>query len=126
MTLTAIEAVLLKKIILISSVEICFIFWCFMGLFWSLILMFISDKKFIIPNIKDMTLMFITGLLLGLMQYSTNFVFERMNVGYALALFQLSAIVTVLLGAKFFMEKNIMYKLSGSIIMIVGSYLILC
>ncbi len=126
MTLTAIEAVLLKKIILISSVEICFIFWCFMGLFWSLILMFISDKKFIIPNRKDMALMFITGLLLGLMQYSTNFVFERMNVGYALALFQLSAIVTVLLGAKFFMEKNIMYKLTGSFIMIVGSYLILC
>ena len=44
MTLTGVEAVILKKIILISSVEICYSFWCFMGLFWSVILLILSKK----------------------------------------------------------------------------------
>lgn len=125
LTLTAIEAVFLKKIILISSVEICFIFWCFMGFFWSLILLLLFKKPFKIEIKKDYLQICLVAICLGIMQYSTNFVFEKMNVGFALALFQLSAIVTVLFGYKIFHETNIKYKLIGSIIMIIGATLII-
>lgn len=125
LVLTGTEAAILKKIILISSVETCFIFWCFMGLFWTFIFLVISRKKLIIKSAKIFIILFLISVCLGLMQYSTNFVFERMNVGYALALFQLSSIVTVVLGYKFFKEKNLMRKLLGTFIMIVGSTLII-
>lgn len=59
------------------------------------------------------------------MQYSTNYVFLKMNVSYALALFQLSAIVSVFLGYKIFSEKNIAKKLFGSVIMVIGAVLII-
>ena len=59
------------------------------------------------------------------MQMTTNYVFEKMNVGYALAIFQLSTIVSVVLGYKFFKEKDIGKKLLGSFIMVTGSVLII-
>ncbi len=125
MTLTAIEAVLLKKIILLSSVEICFMFWCFTGFFWSLILL-ISDKKSpVIKNGKNFFFMFVIALCLGLMQYSTNYVFSKTDVGLALSLFQLSSAVTVLFGWKIFKEQNVKMKLLGCAIMTIGSCLIL-
>ena len=48
-----------------------------------------------------------------------------MNVGHALALFQLSTIVSILLGYKIFREQAIGRKLLGAVIMIVGSVLII-
>lgn len=125
MSLTAVEAVFLKKIIIYSSVDICYMFWCFTGLFWAFIIMIISGKKPNKINKSSFLQLIITALCLGLMQFSTNFVFERMNVAYALALFQLSAIVTVILGVKIFHEKNFLSKLLGSIIMITGACLII-
>ena len=65
------------------------------------------------------------ALCLGVMQYSTNIVFEKLNVGLSLALFQLSGIVAVILGYKFFNEGQLLKKIIGSIIMIAGSCLIL-
>lgn len=125
MTLTATEAVLLKRIIIISSVEISFMFWCFMGLFWSLILLCICRKNLKISRFKNFSYLLLISICLGLMQYSTNFVFERMQVGLALCLFQLSSVITVLFGWKIFKEKNIRTKLAGCLIMIVGSCFIL-
>lgn len=132
MTLTGLEAVFLKKIILISSVEICFMFWCFTGFLWSLILFISSKHKSLLlknTSIKTTLLNYffivIIAICLGLMQYSTNYVFARMNVGFALAIFQLSSIVTVLFGYQFFHEHNIKKKLLGCLIMITGSCLII-
>jgi len=48
-----------------------------------------------------------------------------MPVGYALALFQLSGIVSVGLGYAFFKERNIRKKLLGTAIMIMGAVLII-
>lgn len=123
--LTGIEAAILKKIIVLSSVEICFIMWCFTGLFWSLIFVLISKKSFKVSKNNVFVQILFIAILLSIMQYSTNYVFERMNVGYALALFQLSSLVTVLLGYKIFNEKDILNKIFGSIVMIVGSILII-
>jgi drug/metabolite transporter (DMT)-like permease len=48
-----------------------------------------------------------------------------MPVGYALSLFQLSTIVSVLLGHRLFQEKDIRKKLIGTAIMIAGSVIII-
>jgi drug/metabolite transporter (DMT)-like permease len=62
---------------------------------------------------------------LGTMQLTTNYTFEHMDVGYSLSLFQLSTIVSVLLGYRFFRERDIRKKLIGSAIMIIGSVVII-
>lgn len=59
------------------------------------------------------------------MQYSTNFVFARMNVSYALALFQLSTLLSVFLGVNIFNEKGLKKKIAGSIIMITGAVILI-
>ena len=64
-------------------------------------------------------------VMMGMMQYSTNFVFARMNVSYALALFQLSAILSVILGWRYFQEDQIRQKILGSLIMTVGAAMII-
>ena len=48
-----------------------------------------------------------------------------MNVGYALALFQLSTIISIFLGYRIFKEQNIKKKLLGAVIMIAGSVVII-
>ena len=68
---------------------------------------------------------FIIAVCLGLMQFSTNIVFEKLDVGLSLALFQLSSIVAIIFGYKVFKESNVIKKLIGAVIMIVGSCLIL-
>ncbi len=123
--LTGIEAAFLKKIIIMSSVETCFILWCFMGAFWSAVLMLSNGKRFIIDFKGSMSLLFLIAICVGFMQYSTNYVFENMNVACALALFQLSTLITVFFGCRFFEEKHFINKIIGSIIMIAGSVIII-
>ncbi len=125
LVLTGIEAAILKNIILMTSVEECFIFWCLSGLFWSFIIVLASRKKLYIKEKKYYITIFYIAICLSLMQYSTNYVFNNINVGSALALFQLSSIITVILGYKVFRESDIMKKTAGTIIMITGSCLII-
>ena len=122
--LTGAEAAV-KKIILISSPEECFILWCFSGFVFSLILVLLLKKKFQPLFKKDLLSIFVIAVCLGLMQFSTNIVFEKLNVGLSLALFQLSSIVAIVFGYKIFKESQIVKKLIGAVIMIVGSCLIL-
>lgn len=129
MVFTAIEAIFIKKIIQMSDVTTSFIVWCWFGAIFSfvLLLLFKVDMK----KQLEKTNMSIRGIFLfqiicvGLMQFTTNYVFDNMNVSYALAIFQLSTIVTVILGYFAFHEQKIAKKLLGSIIMIGGSVIIL-
>lgn len=123
--LTGAEAAVLKKIILMSSPEESFILWCFSGFVFSALLMILFKKKIQPFFKKDLFAILIIAICLGLMQYSTNLVFKRLDVGLSLALFQLSSIVAIVFGYKVFKESNIVKKLIGAIIMIVGSCLIL-
>jgi uncharacterized membrane protein len=123
--LTGAEVVILKRIIILSSVETCFIFWCFMGAFWTAVLMITSGKKFAVDFKSNMSLFILIAICVGFMQYSTNYVLENMNVACALALFQLSALITVFFGSKYFEEKHIIKKIIGTIIMITGSVIII-
>lgn len=129
MILTAIEAVFIKKIILASSTTIAFVSWCCFGALFSFLILFIyrihisnEFKKISRPDIINYLFLI---LCIGTMQFTTNYSFDHMPVGYALSLFQLSTIVSVLLGHRIFKEKGIREKLIGSFIMIAGSVMII-
>lgn len=129
MVLTGIEAVFDKKVILSSSVPISFISWCWFGAFFSFIILYTEKNKIqksvSITEWKSIMLLLLIVVCVGTMQYTTNYTFARIPVGYALSLFQLSAIVSVWLGYKIFSEHGIMKKLLGSVIMIAGSVIII-
>ena len=129
MILSAVEAVFIKKIILVSSTTIAFISWCWLGSFFSFVILFVFrvEIKNEIRNIvlTDLQKYFLLVICIGTMQFTTNYVFGQMPVGYALSLFQLSIIVSVILGYRIFKEQNIRKKLVGSMIMIVGSIIII-
>ena len=127
--LTGIQAVFDKKIILSSDLEMAFISWCVFGAIFSFVICRIYSIK-IIEHISDMKLPVIGGYLAlcastALMVASTNYTFRSMPVGEALALFQISILVSVFLGYKIFQEQGLIKKLAGSIIMIIGSLCIL-
>lgn len=129
MVLSAIEAVFVKKVILASSVTTAFLSWCWFGALFSFVLLLFSRQRPKAENQKTVSLDYRKYLFLvvcvGTMQVTTNYAFEHMPVGYALSLFQLSTIVSVLLGYRVFNEQDIRKKLIGSAIMIAGSVIII-
>ena len=62
-----------------------------------------------------------TAACVGTMQLSTNFAFERLDVGLALALFQLSSLLNVLLGWRLFRERGVVKKLFGATLTVAGA-----
>ena len=129
MILTAVEAIFVKKVILASSVTIAFISWCCFGAVFSFILFLVYrlDLKKETKQINRSSIGKIALLIacIGTMQFTTSYTFEHMDVGYALSLFQLSIIVSVFFGYRFFKEPDIREKLIGSTIMIIGSVIII-
>lgn len=130
MLLTAVEAVFIKKVIAVSSAAVAFMSWCLFGAIFSFLVLF-SGKLNLKSELVRATKSGRTGKFLllagciGMMQLTTNYTFDHMPVGYALSLFQLSAIVTILFGYTFFREKSIGRKIIGSAIMVTGSVLII-
>jgi len=130
MILTAVEAVFIKKIIISSSVTIAFFSWCYFGALFSFLLLLVYRinlknelfAKFGSDNLYRYLLLI---MCVGVMQFSTNYTFGHMQVGYALSLFQLSTIISIFFGYRFFKEKDILKKTVGSLIMIIGSILII-
>ncbi len=129
MVLTAIEAVFLKKVVLLSDTPTSLVIWCGFGMVFALAFMCAMR----VPLAKDwrrnshmdiMRYLLLVGSI-GVMQFTTNYSFKYMNVGYALALFQLSTLVSIGFGYKFFHETGIRKKLLGSVIMIAGSAIII-
>lgn len=128
---TAIEAIFIKNVILYSDVKISFMFWCFFGMIFTGLLILPNFKKITqnqqLYKFKNFVVSRLALIILcmGGMQLCTNIVFSRMNVSYGLALFQLSTILSVLLGWHYFKEKQIFKKLLGSSIMIIGAIIII-
>lgn len=123
--LMGIEAVFLKKVILLSSPVISFFMWCFMGAFFSFIIALIFKTKITLIKKEDINKYIIVCIMLLTMQLTTNFVFKYMNVGYALALFQLSTLVNLFFGYKFFHETDMKPKIIGTLIMFIGSVMVI-
>ena len=126
---TGIQAVTDKQVILHSNLTYAFAGWCIFGFLFSIPLFFtsrISIKQQLSSFSNKITLKYI-GLCLsvGTMVLCTNYAFKNMQVGTALALFQISILLTVLFGHHFFNEKGILKKITGAMIMIAGSLLII-
>ena len=127
--LTAIEAAFLKRALLASSPILTFAFWALLGFGVSLMAVMLlpggnlkSECGILQTNKKTY---FMLGLSTGLMQLCTIFTLKELQVGYALALFQTSTLLSVFLGYKVFQERNIMERLFGSVMMIAGAILII-
>lgn len=129
MLFSAVEAVFDKKVILESSVATAFLSWCWFGGLFSFLLLFLYRLNLRVETKKierwDGKKYFFLICCIGIMQFTTNYAFAHMPVGYALSLFQLSAVVSVLLGYRLFNEQDIRKKLIGSAIMIAGSVVII-
>lgn len=128
LVLTAIEAVLIKQIINFSDASIAFYCWCGFGALFSFILFMISGKSTEFPPAfsRENRIRYLLLIsCIGIMQFTTNYTFAHMQVGYALSLFQLSTIISVLLGYRLFQEKQIRKKLIGAGVMMLGSVLII-
>ena len=72
-------------------------------------------------SVRDAFELAATAACVGTMQLSTNVAFERLDVGLALALFQLSAPLNVLLGWQLFRERGVVKKLLGATVAVGGA-----
>lgn len=123
--LTGIEAVILKKVILLSNVAMAFITWAWSGAVFTFLIIILTRRQFVGIKKHQLSWYFMICAGLALMQLSTNYVFQHMKVGYALALFQLSTIVNLVFGVEFFNEKDFRKKFIGTLIMTLGSVVII-
>ena len=114
------EAVFIKKVLLLTNVPVSFALWAISGFLFSTL--FIVKSPIKISSIKYQLFLI---LIVCIMQYSTNFVFARMNVSSALALFQLSTLFSVYLGANIFKEQHFIRKFLASVIMVIGAVIII-
>ncbi len=128
LVLSAAEAVFLKRALLLSSPAITFVFWCILGLPLSALAVLIAFPRAVDVQIAAVRCNPASAVLLalttGLMQFSTLYTFQALEVGYSLALFQTSTLLTVLFGYRFFREQHILRRLMGAVVMIAGAALI--
>lgn len=119
--LTAIEAVFIKKVILASGILASCISTCVFGAVFSFLILKLRKIKLHKIQAKDSSYYFLTAICFGLVMITTAYTFAKINVGYALSLFQLSILLNVFLGYKIFNEKHLLKKSAGAIIVILGS-----
>ena len=131
---TATEAVFLKKAIAVSAPFTTFAVWCILSALFSTLLYFAATlrngnfgtlRSAFSLTPRGIVLLLTLAATTGIMQFSTNVVFKGMPVAYALALFQLSALLSVFFGGVLFHEKDIARKLAASAVMIIGAVIIL-
>jgi drug/metabolite transporter (DMT)-like permease len=127
--LTGIQAVLDKKVIQQVGLTYAFAGWCIFGFIFSVPL-FLTTHHSVKAQWKEFSkivMLKYVGLVISIamMVTATNYAFAHMQVGTALALFQISILISVLFGHHFFQELGLIKKIIGSAIMIVGSILIL-
>jgi drug/metabolite transporter (DMT)-like permease len=129
LVLSAIEAVFLKKALLVSSPLITFVFWAVLGFGVALAAMMVLKSGELGHEVgifkasrREYLLLFVTT---GVMQLCTLVSFQALQVGYALALFQTSSLISVILGYRFFQERHVFQRLVGSGVMVAGAVLII-
>lgn len=126
---SATEAVFLKKVLLLSSPLVTFVFWCLCGLPVAGLLVALALRtgfraELTVLRQKKSTFLAL-ALTTGLMQLSTLYTFGALQVGAALALFQISTLLSVFFGYHFFQEKDLLRRLLGASIMVAGAIFII-
>lgn len=125
---SGVDGVFLKRAIQLSSPGTAFFFWCWLGFVLSLVWLATTQWRTSAAQaqllVKRWPIYLALFACIGLMQVSTNIAFSAMQVGYALALFQTSALLSVLFGYRFFNERGLVRKLIGAVVMVAGAVLI--
>ena len=124
---SATESVLLKRALILSSPIATFLIWsvlCFVIAAMGAVLLRRGVAAEAARLRSEWRTYLWLALTTGLMQLTTLLTFDKLQVGYSLALFQLSTLVTVYLGHRYFAEPNIRRRLLGSLIMVIGAMLI--
>ena len=127
--LSATEAIFLKKAIVLSSPLTTFVLWSTLGaavagvaivvlLGWPLL-----PQQIHILQGESRTYLRL-AITTGLMQLGTVLTFGTLQVGYSLALFQLSALISVFLGYRYFQEEQMRTRIVGSLVMTAGAAMI--
>jgi drug/metabolite transporter (DMT)-like permease len=126
--LSAAEAVFLKRAIVVSSPSRVFALWSALGFLVAVSVVPILLRSQIARQLRIVreTVGIYGGVIAatGLMQLATVLTFRDLQVGYSLALFQFSAVISVLLGRRYFAESNARERLFGSAVMAAGAALI--
>ncbi len=129
LVVSATEAIFLKKAVQASSPLVAFLFWCMLGVPVAGLVLMVWGRQALRDDaarlLQHRVMLVLLAITTGLMQAATLFTFNIMQVGYSLALFQTSTILSVLFGYGFFQEKNIPRRLVGAIIMVAGAALII-
>lgn len=129
LVLSGVEAVFLKRSLLESTPTVTFAWWSVVGLAAALLgagVVAQSESRFEqFPALRrSIGLTAAVAVTSGLMQFTTLVVLADYAVGPALALFQTSALLSVLLGWRFFQERDVTRRLAGASVMVVGAILI--
>ena len=128
LVLSAIEAVFLKRALLVSDPYSTFVFWSVLGLvvagIWNAALgsCLLAEWQGLLNNKSQYLFL---AVMTGAMQLSTVLVMEHLPVSSALALFQTSALLSVFFGHAVFREPHLMKRLLGASIMVAGACLII-
>jgi len=126
LVLSAVEAVFLKRALAAASPATTFAWWALLGLVGATVLRAWGGRVAfdLRALVVRRNLFAALALTTGLMQYTTLVTLSGLQVGYALALFQTSAVLSVLLGRVIFRETGFRRRLAGSIVMAAGAALI--
>lgn len=129
MLMTSGASVFSKQAILVASAEQAFLAWAFLSVPIVALLWVILRRGRLAADLRAGRAY--PGLLLGLaalflpLALSTVWVLDRLQVGYALALFQLSAVLNVLIGGKLFGERQMGRRLAAAGVMVAGGGVLL-
>jgi len=105
------------------------IFWSLFGLPLVLLANTLLTTERLVDNIKNsqthVPLITAIGLTVFVMQYLTLVLLSQMLIAYTLALFQLGMLIQVFLGYRIFNEPHLVRRLMASLVMMLGSLLVL-
>jgi len=125
---SATEAIFLKRALLLSSPLTTFVFWSILGLPIAATALVLLRRRQLGNEVAGFRHHWPTYLRLavatGVMQLTSLLTFGKLQVGYSLALFQLSTLISVFLGHRYFQEGQIRKRLIGSAIMAAGAAMI--
>lgn len=124
---SATESIFLKRALILSSPVTAFLIWtvaCFAIALTGAAFRRRDVGSEVRRLKRDWRTYLGLAITTGLMQATTLVTFGTLQVGYSLALFQLSTLVTVYLGHRYFAEGNIRRRLIGSLVMVTGAALI--
>jgi drug/metabolite transporter (DMT)-like permease len=129
LALSATEAVFLKKAILLSSPLTTFVLWSTLGAAVAAVaIVALRGPHPLPPQLRILggeTRTYVRlAITTGLMQLATVLTFGALQVGYSLALFQLSALISVFLGYRYFHEEQMRTRVAGSLVMTAGAAVI--